>query len=85
MPLFFVTALVTQFLINRRQVEQDAAAQEAIKKIKAAGAELEKKFRDEYEVSTEEAILRLQTLGENMFLTAITAISAQLPPDYDAE
>ncbi|MFH9125562.1 hypothetical protein [Streptomyces globisporus] len=83
-PLF-VTALVTQFLINRRQVEQDAAAQEAIKKIKAAGAELEKKFRDEYEVSTEEAILRLQTLGENMFLTAITAISAQLPPDYDAE
>ncbi|MEV7167803.1 hypothetical protein AB0N60_37740 [Streptomyces microflavus] len=46
---------------------------------------MEKKFRDEYEVSTEEAILRLQTLGENMFLTAITAISAQLPPDYDAE
>ncbi|MER6194239.1 hypothetical protein [Streptomyces cyaneofuscatus] len=83
-PLF-VTALVTQFLINRRQVEQDVAAQEAIKKIKAAGAELEKKFRDEYEVSTEEAISRLQALGENMFLTAVTAISSQLPPDYDAE
>ncbi|MFD0209068.1 hypothetical protein ACFVH9_08020 [Streptomyces hirsutus] len=83
-PLF-VTALVTQFLINRRQVEQDVAAEEAIKKIKAAGAGLEKKFRQEYEVSTEEAIARLQALGENFLLTAITAMSSQLPPDYEAE
>ncbi|MFJ1981578.1 hypothetical protein [Streptomyces albogriseolus] len=83
-PLF-ITALITQFLINRRQVEQDAAAEEAIKRIKAAGAELENRFRQEYEVSTEEAIARLQALGENFFLTAITALSAQLPPDYDAE
>ncbi|MFC8068668.1 hypothetical protein [Streptomyces sp. NPDC057293] len=83
-PLF-ITALVTQFLINRRQVEQDAAAEEAVKKIKAAGAELEKRFRQEYEISTEEAITRLQELGENFFLTAITAMSSQLPPDYDSE
>ncbi|MFF8577242.1 hypothetical protein ACF05R_00780 [Streptomyces albidoflavus] len=83
-PLF-VTALVTQFLINRRQVEQDAAAEEAVKKIKAAGAELEERFRQEYEISTGEAIARLQELGENFFLTAITAISSQLPPDYDSE
>ncbi|MFD5553823.1 hypothetical protein ACFWIA_08295 [Streptomyces sp. NPDC127068] len=83
-PLF-VTALVTQFLINRRQVEQDAAAEEAIKKIKAAGAELEKRFRLEYEISTEEAVARLQALGENFFLTAITAMSSQLPPDYDSD
>jgi hypothetical protein len=83
-PLF-ITALVTQFLINRRQVEQDAAAEEAVKKIKAAGAELEKRFKQEYEISTEEAIARLQALGESFFLTAITAMSAQLPPDYDAE
>ncbi|MEU7159140.1 hypothetical protein [Streptomyces chrestomyceticus] len=83
-PLF-ITALVAQFLINRRQVEQDAAAEETVKKIKAAGAELEKKFRREYEVSTEEAIARLQELGENFFMVAITAMSAQLPPDYDAE
>ncbi|MFJ8138843.1 hypothetical protein [Streptomyces sp. NPDC096013] len=83
-PLF-ITALVTQFLINRRQVEQDAAAQEAVKKIKAAGVELEKRFRQEYEISTEEAIVRLRDLGESIFMTLIMAMSSQLPPDYDSD
>ncbi|WP_159391168.1 hypothetical protein [Streptomyces viridochromogenes] len=83
-PLF-ITALVTQFLINRRQVEQDAAAQEAVAKIKTAGVELEKRFRQEYEISTEEAITRLQDLGESFFMTVIVAMSSQLPPDYDSD
>jgi hypothetical protein len=83
-PLF-VTALIAQFLISRRQVEQETATQEAVSKIKAAGAELEANFRLEYEVSIEEAIVRLRDLGENFFVTAIMTISSKLPAGYDAE
>ncbi|MBJ7906416.1 hypothetical protein IF655_24310 [Streptomyces sp. DSM 110735] len=80
-PLF-LAALVTQFVISRRQVEQDAAATEAVEGIKKAGAELEIRFREEYDISTEEAIEWLSQLGESFALKAISSMLGKLPPDY---
>ncbi|MFM9553963.1 hypothetical protein ACKI19_16850 [Streptomyces caniscabiei] len=80
-PLF-LAALVTQFVISRRQVEQDAAASEAVEGIKKAGAELELKFQEEYDISTEEAIEWLTQLGESLALKAISSMLGKLPPDY---
>lgn len=83
-PLF-LAALVTQFVISRRQVEQDAAASEAVEGIKKAGSELEKRFRDEYDISTGEAIEWLSQLGESFALKMISSILGKLPPDYGSD
>ncbi|MFD3835139.1 hypothetical protein ACFWWC_02625 [Streptomyces sp. NPDC058642] len=80
-PLF-LAALVTQFVISRRQVEQDLAASEAVEGIKRAGAALELRFREEYDISTEEAIDWLGQLGESFALKAISSMLGKLPPDY---
>ncbi len=61
-PLLLATFLLN-FVMTARQSRQDSGLRTIISDMKAQGAEFERRIQAEYEVSVEEALIRLQRLG----------------------
>jgi hypothetical protein len=74
-------ALLVTVAITYRKGSQDAATQESIQGIRRSARHYETLLRDEYSVSVDEAIDRLERLGAGLFMQAITFLSSQLTDD----
>jgi hypothetical protein len=81
MGLLLITTLFVNLFFSSRQQRQEAALREAVVKLKDRARKLEARLRDEYEVSTEEALKWLEQLGTG-FVRLLTFISSRIPDDF---
>ena len=83
--MFFGIGILGTFVVtlfNARRDKQNAAAEQAIAKIKGAGNKLETRLEENYEVSAQVALERIKEL-QGLFVSWIAYLSDRIPDDFD--
>src|SRR3989344_5503270 len=76
-----IAVLFLNFIYVAKQSKDDQELTNAIRDIKEQGRELEKQMKNEYSVTTEEAVRKLQAFKTGL-LSLILLISSKLPDGY---
>ena len=79
--ILLLAVLLLNFLYVAKQSKDDKELAKAIDDIKNQGKELELQIKDEYLVTAEEAVQKLQEFKTGL-LSLILLISSKLPKDY---
>lgn len=78
-----LAALVIQFAIARRQLQEDVAITETVSAMKDTGAEIRSRLEAEYGVTVEEAFSRLAKFGDNFILQAVIFLADRVPDEFE--
>lgn len=79
-PLLALTVLI-HFVVSHRSARQEIDYQEAASEIRSATMALERKLSADYDLSMNEALMRIAFLGGGFYLVILNFFMAQIPDD----